>query len=149
MILRTFINNFHFAKCKSDTWFEKYFHFIALLLTRQRNVAQPFPRESNLNQRSEAGIHFFTYSFVIKMHQSLLYEVAFKNHRNFDLRISGFGLLNRPFAPLCAGTNFHKQNSAFLGFYESGSRHLLRVSGVGLLYLFQLRIPNLSCGPKN
>jgi hypothetical protein len=102
MILRTLINNFHFAKCKSDTWFEKYFHFIALLLTRQRNVAQPFPRESNLNQRSEAGIHFFTYSFVIKMHQSPLYEVAFKNHQNFDLRISGFGLLNRPFAPLCA-----------------------------------------------
>jgi hypothetical protein len=104
MILRTFINNFHFAKCKSDTWFEKYFHFIALLLTRQRNVAQPFPRESNLNQRSEAGLHFFTYSFVIKMHQSLLYEVAFKNHRNFDLRISGFGLLKRPFAPLWAVT---------------------------------------------
>jgi hypothetical protein len=48
-----------------------------------------------------------------------------------------------------AGTNFHKQNLAFLGFYESGSRRLLRVSGVGLLYLFQLRIPNLSCGPKN
>jgi hypothetical protein len=47
------------------------------------------------------------------------------------------------------GTNFHKQNSAFLGFYESGSRRLLRVSGVGLLYLFQLRIPNFSCGPKN
>jgi hypothetical protein len=44
-------------------------------------------------------------------------------------------------------TNFHKQT--FLGFYESGSRRLLRVSGVGLLYLFQLRIPNLSCGPKN
>jgi hypothetical protein len=38
------------------------------------------------------------------------------------------------------GTNFHKQNSAFLGFYESGSRRLLRVSGVGLLYLFQLRV---------
>jgi hypothetical protein len=48
-----------------------------------------------------------------------------------------------------AGTNFHKLNSAFLGFYESGSRRLLRVSGVGFLYLFQLRIPNLSCGPKN
>jgi hypothetical protein len=47
------------------------------------------------------------------------------------------------------GTNFHKQNSAFLGFYESGSRRLLRVSGVGLLYLFQLRIPNLSCRLKN
>jgi hypothetical protein len=31
------------------------------------------------------------------------------------------------------GTNFHKQNSAFLGFYESGSRRLLRISGVGLL----------------
>jgi hypothetical protein len=42
-----------------------------------------------------------------------------------------------------AGTNFHKQNSAFLSFYESGSRRLLRVSGVGFLYLFQLRIPNL------
>jgi hypothetical protein len=59
MILRTFINNFHFAKCKSDTWSEKYFHFTALLLTRQRNVAKPFPREANLNQRSEAGIQFF------------------------------------------------------------------------------------------
>jgi hypothetical protein len=113
MILRTFINNFHFAKCKSDTWFEKYFHFIALLLTRQRNVAQPFPRESNLNQRSEAGIHFFTYSFVIKMHQSLLYEVAFKNHRNFDLRISGFGLLNRPFAPLCVASTALDEVSDF------------------------------------
>jgi hypothetical protein len=48
-----------------------------------------------------------------------------------------------------AGTNFYKQNSAFLGFYKSGLRRLLRVSGVGFLYLFQLRIPNLSCGPKN
>jgi hypothetical protein len=48
-----------------------------------------------------------------------------------------------------AGTNFYKQNSAFLGFYESGLRRLLRVSGVGFLYLFQLRIPNLSCGSKN
>jgi hypothetical protein len=48
-----------------------------------------------------------------------------------------------------AGTNFNKQNSAFLGFYESGLRRLLRVSGVGFLYLFQLRIANLSCGPKN
>jgi hypothetical protein len=48
-----------------------------------------------------------------------------------------------------AGTNFHKQNSAFLDFYESGSRRLLRVSGVDLLYLFQIRIPNLSRGPKN
>jgi hypothetical protein len=48
-----------------------------------------------------------------------------------------------------AGTNFYKQNSAFLGFYESGLRRLLRVSGVGFLYLFQLRIRNLSCGPKN
>jgi hypothetical protein len=48
-----------------------------------------------------------------------------------------------------AGTKFHKQNSVFLGFYESGSRRLLRVSGVGLLYLFKLRTPNLSCGPKN
>jgi hypothetical protein len=48
-----------------------------------------------------------------------------------------------------AGTNFYKQNSVFLGFYESGLRRLLRVSGVGFLYLFQLRIPNLSCGPKN
>jgi hypothetical protein len=48
-----------------------------------------------------------------------------------------------------AGTNFHKQNSAFLDFYESGSGRLLRVSGVGLLYLFQLLIPNLSCGQKH
>jgi hypothetical protein len=53
------------------------------------------------------------------------------------------------FEHVAVGTNFHKQNSAFLGFYESGSRRLLRVSEVGLLYLFQLRIPNLSCGPKN
>jgi hypothetical protein len=48
-----------------------------------------------------------------------------------------------------AGTNFHKQNSAFMSFYESGSRRLLRVSGVGLLYLFQFRIPNLLWSPKN
>jgi hypothetical protein len=53
------------------------------------------------------------------------------------------------YVPEYAGTNFHKQNSAFLGFYESGLRRLLRVSGVDFLYLFQLRIPNLSCGPKN
>jgi hypothetical protein len=31
-----------------------------------------------------------------------------------------------PLAFEYAGTNFHKQNSAFLGFYESGSRRLLR-----------------------
>jgi hypothetical protein len=34
-----------------------------------------------------------------------------------------------------AGTNFYKQNSAFLGFYESGLRRLLRVSGVGFFII--------------
>jgi hypothetical protein len=34
----------------------------------------------------------------------------------------------------------------FWGYYESGSQRLLCVRGVGLLYLFQLPTPNLSCG---
>jgi hypothetical protein len=45
-------------------------------------------------------------------------------------------------------TSFHKQNLALLGYYVSGSPCLLCVPEVGLLYLLQLRTPNLSSGPK-